>query len=177
VVLTYRSPTTPRFVAAEKQLKGDSARHGNKTLFLFNSESCLSARVTLYNGKSADHLIHALPRGALAHLLPVRSSRSPKLHAVMHENREQYQKFSYNASFLLGAFANQPEFLQFLDLKLPKSVPDMGSRGKGTFVELANNVARCVKNEREHCLFLYLGFLPTYDFHFRFPNLRYPSVP
>jgi hypothetical protein len=85
--------------------------------------------------------------------------------------------FGYHNSFLLGVFDDQPKFLEFLGGELPESVPDMGSRGMGTFVELANNVALYVKSKREHCLFLYLGFLLTYYFHFRFPKPRYPSVP
>ena len=94
------------------------------------------------------------------------------------ENCEQYQKFDYDDRFLLGAFDDKSKFLQFLNVKPPKSVPDMGStRGKESFLTLANNVAEFIKDEREHYLFLYLRFLPTYDFHFRFPKARCPSVP
>ena len=94
------------------------------------------------------------------------------------ENREQYQKFGYDKSFLLGAFRDQSKFLEFLGFEpSPESVPGMAFGGKGSFVKLANDMARCVKDKREHCLFLYLGFLPTYDFHFRFPRRRYPRVP
>ncbi len=89
----------------------------------------------------------------------------------------QYQKFGYDDRFLLGAFDDKSKFLQFLNVELPKSVPNMGSRGKESFLTLANKMANFIKDKREHYLFLYLGFLPTYDFHFRFPKARYPSVP
>ena len=93
------------------------------------------------------------------------------------ENCEQYQKFGIDERFLLGAFGDKSEFLQFLKVRLPKSVPDVDSRENKYFLTLANNVAKFIKDKREHYLFLYLCFLPTYDFHFRFPKARCPSVP
>jgi len=77
------------------------------------------------------------------------------------ENREQFQKFGYDGRFLLGAFDDKSKFLQFLNVEPPTSVPKMRLRGKESFLTLANNVAKFIKNKREHYLFLYLGFLPT----------------
>ena len=92
------------------------------------------------------------------------------------ENREQYQKFGYDDRFLLGAFDDKSNFLQFLNVEPPESVPDVHSRGMDSFLILANEVAEFIKDQREHYLFLYLAFLPTYDLHFRFPRARDPSV-
>jgi hypothetical protein len=107
---------------------------------------------------------------------PAKSSPVGKLYKYyLPKNRKQYQKFGHDVRFLLGAF-DRLEFLEFLNVNLPESVPDMGSGGKDSFLLLANKVAKFIKTKGEHCLFLYLGFLPTYDFHFRFPKPRYPSV-
>ena len=116
------------------------------------------------------------PRGQAPSVQHAKSPPVSKVPAYfLPENR--LQKFGYSSSFLLGPFDDQSKFLEFLGLEPPESVANMGPGGKGAFVDLANEVADHVKKKREHCLFLYLGFLPTYDFHFRFPNLRYPSVP
>ena len=114
---------------------------------------------------------HTPPRGQAPSVQHAKSSPVSSVFTYfLPENREQYQKFGYNASFLLGAFDDQSKFLQFLDLELPESIPFMGLGGKESFVKLANHMAHYVKNKREHCLFLYFGFLPTYDFHLRFPK-------
>ena len=118
------------------------------------------------------------PRGQVRPVQPAKSSPVGKVYKYfLPENREQFQKFGYDDRFLLGAFDNKSKFLQFLNVEPPKSLPNMGSRGKEHFLTLANSVAEFIKDKREHYLFLYLGFLPTYDFHFRFPKARYPSVP
>ena len=120
---------------------------------------------------------HTPPCGQAPSIQDAKSSSVSKVDAyILPKNCQQYQRFGYNTSFLLGAFHDQSKFLQFLDLVPPEPVPFMDSGGK-SFVALANDVAHYIKNKREHCLFLYLGFLPTYDFHFRFPRPRYPSVP
>lgn len=91
------------------------------------------------------------------------------------ENRHQYQIFGIEDTFWRGNFVKS-EFLKFLGVDPPKSVPDVPSRGKNSFLMLANEVAEFIREQREHYLFLYLAFLPTYDFHFRFPTLQNPSV-
>jgi hypothetical protein len=94
------------------------------------------------------------------------------------ENRDQYQKFGFDRTILLGTF-ERAKFLRFLDVKPSESVPGVPLRGKDTFIQLANLVAKYIKDQREHYLFLYLAYLPTYDFHFRFPRsqrLRNPNV-
>ena len=128
---------------------------------------------------TSTHTGHSGPRTPPRGQAPEHAKSSPvsKVPAYfLPENREQYQMFGYNPSFMLGPFDKQ-EFLEFLNGELPKSVPDMGRRERESFVKLANNVARYVKSKREHCLFLYLGFLPTYYFHFRLPKPRSSSVP
>jgi hypothetical protein len=115
------------------------------------------------------------PRGQA---LPVHAKSFPVNNVYKYflpENREQFQKFSYNSCFQLRAF-DKSKFLQFLNVELPNLLPNMGSRKMGNFLTLANKVAKLIKDQHEHYLFLYLGFLPIYDFHFRFPNARYPSV-
>lgn len=92
------------------------------------------------------------------------------------ENRDQYQKFGIEDTFWRGKF-DKSQFLQFLGVELPNSVPDVPSRGKKYFLILANEVAKSIRDQREHYyLFLYLAFLPTYNFHFRFPRSQNPSV-
>jgi hypothetical protein len=67
-------------------------------------------------------------------------------------NRKQYQKFSYDDRFLLGAFDNKSKFLQFLSVEPPKSIPNMGSRGMEFFLTLANKMANFIKDECEQPL-------------------------
>ncbi len=120
------------------------------------------------------------PRGQDPSVQPAKSSPVDKVYKYFFpENREQYQKFGFDNGFQLGAFDDKSKFLQFLSVELPKLIPNinMGSRGKESFPTLANTMASFIKDKREHYLFLYLGFLPTYDFHFRFPKAQYPSVP
>ena len=118
------------------------------------------------------------PRGQDPSTKPAKSFPVGKVDKYfLPENREQYQKFGYDDRFLLGAFDDKSKFLQFLNIEPPESVPDVHSRGKDSFLILANEVAEFIKDQREHYLFLYLTFLPTYDLHFRFPRARYPSVP
>jgi hypothetical protein len=84
------------------------------------------------------------------------------------ENREQYQKFGYDHDFLLEPF-DKSGLKMFLDVQLPKSVPDLPLRTKPgkieSFLELANMVAEDIKKRGEHFLVPYLAFLPTYGFH------------
>ena len=107
---------------------------------------------------------------------PPKSSPVGKMsNYFLPESREQYQKFGIDETFLRGDF-DKSKFLGVLDVKPPKSVPDVPSRGKKSFLTLANKVAKFIKDQREHYLFLYLAFLPTYDFHFRFPRSQNPRV-
>jgi hypothetical protein len=73
--------------------------------------------------------------------------------------RDQYQKFGYEDCPQPEAFAKAQQFLEFLDVKHPISVPVIEG-GMGSFLDLANKVAESIKGEREHYLFLYLAFLP-----------------
>jgi hypothetical protein len=99
-----------------------------------------------------------------------KSSPVGKVHPYfLPENRDQYQNFGFEDTFWLGNF-DKKGFLQFLGVEPPKSIPGVRSRGKESFLSLANKVAKFIKDQREHYLFLYLAFLPTYDFHFRFPT-------
>ena len=79
------------------------------------------------------------------------------------ENCEQYHKFDYDPRFMLGPFRDESKFLEFLDLNrpgsVPDNVPDVPSRGKGSFLELANKLAQFIQHQSEHYLSLYLGFL------------------
>ena len=78
------------------------------------------------------------------------------------ENCEQYEKFGYDDSLMLEPFRDKLEFLKFLDLTPPKSVPDVLSRGKESFLDFANEVAKFIKDQPgEHYLLMYLAFLPT----------------
>jgi hypothetical protein len=71
---------------------------------------------------------------------------------------DQYQKFGYEDCPQPEAFT-KAQFLEFLDVK-PISCPVFeGEGGKGSFIGLANEVAKSIKGEREHYLFLYLAFL------------------
>ena len=55
-----------------------------------------------------------------------------------------------------------------MNVKLPESVPDVPSTGEESFLDLANEVAKFIKDLRdqqgEHYLSLYLAFFRTYDF-------------
>ena len=108
---------------------------------------------------------------------PPRDKSSPVGKVFLPENHEQYQKFGFDKGLLLGAF-KKSDFFKFLDVKLPKVIPNVDEKkiNKDCLITFANEVAKSIKDEREHYLFLYLAFLPTYDFHFRFPKARYPSV-
>ena len=90
------------------------------------------------------------------------------------ENCEQYQEFGYNPCFMLEPLRNQSEFLKFLDLNSPGSVPDIvpnvPSRGKASFLELSNKLAEFIQQQSEHYLFLCLAFLLTYNFTLDFEN-------
>lgn len=78
------------------------------------------------------------------------------------ENCEQYQKFGYDNSLMLEPFRDKLEFLEFLDLTPPKLVPNVLSRGKESFLDFANEVAKFIKDQPgEHYLLMYLAFLPT----------------
>ena len=146
--------------------------------FSFHFHFTTTISMSLATSPNSGHLgPHTPPRSQAISVKHAKSSPVSKVSAYyLPENREQYQNFGYNDSFLLGDFDNQSEFLQFLSFESLDSVPDICLEGKRSFVELANKVADHVK-KREHCLFLYLGFLPTYDFHFRFPRRQYPRVP
>ena len=64
------------------------------------------------------------------------------------ENCKEYQEFSYDPHFILEPLRNHDEFLEFLDLDtrlIPETVPDVPSRGKGSFLELANKLAKCIQ--------------------------------
>jgi hypothetical protein len=92
-----------------------------------------------------------------------KSSPVGKLHKYfLPENREQYQKFGYDETFMRGNF-NKIEFFAFLEVDIPESVPDvpLELRGKDGFIMLAKKVTKEIKERREHHLFLYLAFLPT----------------
>ena len=84
------------------------------------------------------------------------------------ENREQYQKFGYDESFMLDDLRDKKEFLEFLGfdpesvLNPSEPVPDLLPRGMGCFLDLANSLAKFIQSE--HYLFLYLAFLLTYNF-------------
>ena len=69
--------------------------------------------------------------------------------------REQYQKFGFDKCLLLGAF-KKPEFFKFLDIKLPKEIPNVDEKriNKDYLVTFANEVAKSIKDKREHYLFL-----------------------
>ena len=112
---------------------------------------------------------------------PVQLAKSSPVGKVYNyylpENCEQYQKFGYDEAFLLGAFDRKSTFLRFLNVVLPKSFPKIHPTGKKSFITSANKVARFIKDQREHHLFLCLAVLPTYHFHFRLPRARYPRVP
>ena len=90
------------------------------------------------------------------------------------QNCEQYQEFSYDPCFMLEPLRNQSKFLKFLDLNSPGSVPDIvpdvPSRGKASFLELANKLAKFILQQGEHYLFLCLAFLLTYNFTLDFEN-------
>ena len=106
-------------------------------------------------------------------------TKSSPVRKVYPNNREQYQKFGYDDSFLLPAFDDKSKFFNFLGvnpLGPELTVPDMPLRGMKYFLTLANEVAEFIKDEREDYLFLYLAFLTTCYFHFRFPRVRNPSV-
>lgn len=121
------------------------------------------------------------PSGKYAKSSPV--GKVPKY--FLPENRDQYQKFGHDERSMLGAFKNKTEFLQFLRMQhieeskeeFLESIPDVPSRGMEYFLDLANKVAKFIHDKREHYLFLYLAFLPTYDFHFRLPRVLDPTVP
>ena len=93
-------------------------------------------------------------------------------------NRERYQEFCFDKCFLLGDL-DKSKFLKFLKVNPPESVPNVcqRKRRKEFFLTLANKVAILIKDQREHYLFLYLAFLPTYDLHSRFPRARYHGCP
>jgi hypothetical protein len=110
---------------------------------------------------------HTSPRAPAP---PAKSSLVGKVYKY-----SQYQKFSNEETFLQGDF-DKSKFLELLNVELPKSIPDVPSRGKESFLTLANKVAKYIKGQHEHYLFLYLAFLPTYDFHFRFPRSRNSRV-
>ena len=75
------------------------------------------------------------------------------------ENREQYQNFGFDKSFLKDPFNNKPNFLKFLGIEPPESVPDVPQRTKGTFITLANTVAKFIKDTREHhCFCTWLSY-------------------
>ena len=109
---------------------------------------------------------------------PAKSSPVEKVYKYhLPENHEQYQKFGFDGSFMLEAFT-KPSFLEFLGVGVPKKIPniDKERRDKDSFVTFANEVAKSIKDKRKHYLFLYSAFLPTYDFHFRFPKAGCSSV-
>ena len=108
-------------------------------------------------------------------LAPAKSSLVGKVHKYfLPENCEPYR---IKETFLQGDFdKDKSKFLEFLKVKLPESVPDVPLRGKKSFLTLANKVAKFIKNQCEHHLFLYLAFLLTYNFHFRFPKSQNPRV-
>ena len=118
---------------------------------------------------------HTPPRA----LAPASAKSSPVGNVHKHflpENREQYQKFDIEKTFLLRNF-DKDTFLKFLGVKIPESVPDVPSRGKKSFLTLANKVAKSIKKRQgEHHLFLYSAFLPTYNFYFRAPRSQNPRV-
>ena len=75
------------------------------------------------------------------------------------DKRDQYQKFSYDKDFLLpvGDF----DWDQFLDVPPPPPAIICSVQGidMESFVKKANEVAKCIKGQRKHHLFLYLAFL------------------
>jgi hypothetical protein len=95
----------------------------------------------------ATYLIQAFQ--AQIHLLvprppPAKSSPVGKVYKY-----SQYQKFGIDETFLRGDF-DKSKFLEFLNVELPKSIPDVPSRGKEFFLTLANKVAKSIKDQREH---------------------------
>jgi hypothetical protein len=121
---------------------------------------------------------HTPPRSRAPSVKHAKSSPVSKVpKCFLPGNREQYQEFRFDDRFLLGSFEDQAKLLQFLNVTLPLSPPDVGSIRKETFLVSANKLARYIRNQCEDYLFLYLVFSPKYGFHFRFPRVRYPSVP
>jgi hypothetical protein len=59
------------------------------------------------------------------------------------ENRDQYQKHGYDTTIKPIEF-DKKEFLEFLDVEIPEPVPGVSSRGKDTFIQLANSVAKTI---------------------------------
>jgi hypothetical protein len=78
------------------------------------------------------------------------------------ENREQYQKFGYDSRFLLGDF-DEARFLEYLDFKNQNLAPEPQAckdrKGKQDFSNVASAVAKAIKDQGEHYLFLCLAFL------------------
>ena len=109
------------------------------------------------------------PSGKFAKSSPV--GEVTKYHVP--ENHKEYQEFGYNPRFILEPLHDHDEFLEFLDLDtrlIPETVPDVPSRGKGSFLELANKLAEFIPQQSEHYLFLCLAFLLTYNFTLDFEN-------
>ena len=123
---------------------------------------------------------HTPPRGPGSFKYAKSSPVDKPYKCILPKNRDQYQKFGSDDRFVREPFENQECFLLFLNVELPSECPPVPNRclgGKEDFLELANMVAKFIRDQSEHYLFLYLVFLPTYHFHFRFPRARYPSVP
>ena len=77
----------------------------------------------------------------------------------------------------MGAL-DKPQFFDFLKVDLPEPIPkvDKEIREKKIFLTFVNELAKDIKDRSEHYLYLYLGSLPTYGYHFRIPRARYPRV-
>ena len=99
------------------------------------------------SGHSGPHTPPRDPKRPLAKSSPV----GKVYKYLLPENREQYQKFGFDKCFLLGAF-KKPEFFKFLDVKLPKVIPNVDKEiiNKDYLVTFANEVAKSIKDEREH---------------------------
>ena len=109
------------------------------------------------------------PSGKSAKSSPV--GKVTKYH--IPKNCKEYQEFGYDPRFILEPLRNHDEFLKFLDLDtglIPETVSDVPSRGKGSFLELANKLAKFIQQQSEHYLFLCLAFLLTYNFTLDFKN-------
>ena len=109
------------------------------------------------------------PSGKFAKSSPV--GKVTKYHVP--KNCKEYQEFGYDPRFILEPLRNHNKFLEFLDLDtglIPETVPNIPSRGKGSFLELANKLAEFILQQSEHYLFLCLAFLLTYNFTLDFEN-------
>ncbi|KAI0278005.1 hypothetical protein BGY98DRAFT_1097048 [Russula aff. rugulosa BPL654] len=93
---------------------------------------------------------HTPPRGPGSFKYAKSSPVDKPYKCILPKNRDQYQKFGSDDRFVREPFENQESFLLFLNVELPSECPPVPNRclgGKEDFLELANMVAKFIRDQ------------------------------